>query len=132
MNFVKTVNLSVRSFLNGELQVRAAALTYQTILALVPMLALVFAIGRGFGFQNLLETQLFNNFPVQREALSTVPSVDAHLIAFGSGGCVQHDLGIEAGPLVLAQDHRLYSNLPHSARSYDLRVGNHGVHVDRA
>ena len=86
VNFVKTVNLSVRSFLNGELQVRAAALTYQTILALVPMLALVFAIGRGFGFQNLLETQLFNNFPVQREALSTVFSfVDSYLAQSSEG-----------------------------------------------
>ena len=37
VNCVKTVNLSVRSFLNGELQVRAAALTYQTILAVVPI-----------------------------------------------------------------------------------------------
>lgn len=86
VNCVKTVNLSVRSFLNGELQVRAAALTYQTILALVPMLALVFAIGRGFGFQNLLETQLFHNFPAQREAMSTVFSfVDSYLAQSSEG-----------------------------------------------
>lgn len=86
VNCVKTVNLSVRSFLNGELQVRAAALTYQTILAVVPMLALVFAIGRGFGFQNLLETQLFHNFPAQREAMSTVFSfVDSYLAQSSEG-----------------------------------------------
>ena len=86
VNCVKTVNLPVRSFLNGELQVRAAALTYQTILAVVPMLALVFAIGRGFGFQNLLETQLFHNFPAQREAMSTVFSfVDSYLAQSSEG-----------------------------------------------
>lgn len=47
VNLVKTINLSVRSFLNGELQLRAGSLTYQTLLAIVPALALVFAIGRG-------------------------------------------------------------------------------------
>jgi len=86
VDLVKTLNLSVRSFLNGEMQIHAAALTFQTILAIVPALALVFAIGRGFGFQNLLQTQLFNNFPAQREALSTVVSfVDSYLAQSSEG-----------------------------------------------
>ena len=86
VNVVKTINLSVRSFLNGELQLRAGSLTYQTLLAIVPALALIFAIGRGFGFQNLLETQLFEHFPAQREALSTVFSfVDSYLAQSSEG-----------------------------------------------
>lgn len=86
VNLVKTLNLSVRSFLNGELQMRAGALTYQTLLAIVPALALVFAIGRGFGFQNLLETQLFNNFPAQRQALSQAFGfVDSYLAQSSEG-----------------------------------------------
>ena len=86
VNFVKTLNLSVRSFLNGELQLRAGALTYQTILAIVPALALLFAIGRGFGFENLLETQLFAYFPAQREALTTsFKFVDSYLAQSSEG-----------------------------------------------
>ena len=50
INTIKTINLTVRSFLNTDLQNRASALTYNTLLAIVPALALLFAIGRGFGF----------------------------------------------------------------------------------
>lgn len=82
IGFIKTLNLSVSSFLNADLQSRAAALTYRTLLAIVPALAIVFAICRGFGFQNLLQSQLFRHFPSQREtfeqAFSFVDSYLAH------------------------------------------------------
>lgn len=86
VDLIKTVNLSVRSFLNGELQMRAGFLTYQTLLAIVPALALVFAIGRGFGFQNILQSQLFNSFPAQKEALSQAfRFVDSYLAQSSEG-----------------------------------------------
>lgn len=80
VNFIKTVNLSVHSFLDKNLQLTACALTYNTILALVPALALLFAVGRGFGFKNLLQSELFKYFPAQQEALSKAFSfVDSYL-----------------------------------------------------
>ena len=86
VNLVKTLNLSVRSFLNSELQTRAAALTYQTILAIVPALALLFAVGRGFGFQNIIQSQLFHSFPAQQEALSKAfEFVDSYLAQSSEG-----------------------------------------------
>ena len=86
VNLVKTLNLSVRSFLNADLQMRAGSLTYQTLLAIVPALARVFAIGRGFGFQNLLETQLFQHFPAQQQALSQAfQFVDSYLAQSSEG-----------------------------------------------
>ena len=86
VNVIKTLNLSVRSFLNGDLQMRAGYLTYQTMLAIVPALALVFAIGRGFGFQNLLQSQLFNSFPAQQKAMSTAfKFVDSYLAQSSEG-----------------------------------------------
>ncbi|MDE7443885.1 MAG: hypothetical protein K2M65_06965, partial [Muribaculaceae bacterium] len=71
VDLIKTLNLSVRSFLSVDLQSSACALTYRMLLAIVPALALLFAIGRGFGFQNILTSQLFTYFPSQREALQT-------------------------------------------------------------
>lgn len=68
---IKTLNLSVRSFLDRGLQNRSMSLTYSTVLAIVPALALLFAIGRGFGFQNLLEGQLYHFLPSQQKALET-------------------------------------------------------------
>ena len=86
IKLIKTLNLTVKSFLNSNLQSQAAALTYHTILALVPALAILFAIGRGFGFHNLLETQLFNYIPAQKETLDTVVGfVDAYLAQSSQG-----------------------------------------------
>jgi membrane protein len=86
INLMKTANLSVRSFLNSNLQIKAGALTYQTMLAIVPALALMFAICRGFGFSNLLQTQLFSYFPAQQEALGTAfQFVDSYLAQSSEG-----------------------------------------------
>ena len=68
---IKVINLSVRSFLDRDLQSQACALTYRTVLAVVPALAMLFAIARGFGFQNLMQSELFKYFPAQRQALET-------------------------------------------------------------
>ncbi len=80
VNLIKTANLSIRSFLNADLQTRAASMTYRTLLAVVPALALLFAIGRGFGFQNILQNQLFDYFPSQTKAIETALTfVDSYL-----------------------------------------------------
>ncbi|WP_278436463.1 YihY/virulence factor BrkB family protein [Muribaculum intestinale] len=90
INTIKTINLTVRSFLNTDLQNRASALTYNTLLAIVPALALLFAIGRGFGFENLLQTQLFQALPSQKHALEAG-------IEFVSGYMQQASQGLFVG-----------------------------------
>ena len=83
---VKAVNLTIKSFMSVDLQSTACALTYRLLLALVPALALLFAIGRGFGFQNLLKTQLFSYFPAQQKALETaITFVDSYLAQASEG-----------------------------------------------
>ncbi|MBP5498108.1 MAG: YihY/virulence factor BrkB family protein, partial [Muribaculaceae bacterium] len=57
VNVTKVLSLSVQSFMDKNLQQRACALTYSTVLAVVPALAMLFAIGRGFGFQNILQSE---------------------------------------------------------------------------
>lgn len=80
INLLKTVNLSVNSFMDKNLQQKAGALTYSTILTIVPILAMIFAIGRGFGFQNIIQSELFKFFPSQSEALKNVLTfVDSYL-----------------------------------------------------
>ncbi len=83
---VKIINLSVRAFMDRDLQVRSCALTYNTVLAVVPALAMLFAIARGFGFQNLLQSELFKYFPAQRQALeSALTYVDNYLAQASQG-----------------------------------------------
>lgn len=86
INFIKTINLSIRSFLDKKLQQKACALTFSTVLAIVPVLAMLFAICRGFGFQNLLQAELFKDFPSQQKALESAFSyVDAYLAQSSQG-----------------------------------------------
>ncbi|MDE6239897.1 MAG: hypothetical protein K2M54_07930, partial [Muribaculaceae bacterium] len=60
VKIIKTLNLSVRSFLSADIQSQACAMTYRTVLAIVPALAMLFALGRGFGLQTLLEKELYS------------------------------------------------------------------------
>jgi len=83
---VKIVNLSVRSFLDRDLQIRAGSLTYSTVLAIVPALAMLFAIARGFGFQNLMQNELFRYFPSQQQALETALTYVDNYLAQASQG----------------------------------------------
>lgn len=80
VRIIKTANLAVSSFMDRGLQIKSMSLTYSTVLALVPAFALLFAIGRGFGFQNLLEQNLYTYFPAQNKAISVVLGfVDSYL-----------------------------------------------------
>lgn len=86
VRILKTINLSVQSFLNRDLQIKSMSITYQTILALVPALALLLAISRGFGFQDTVVKELFNYFPAQSKAIATGLSfVDSYLKEASSG-----------------------------------------------
>ena len=80
INALKTINLSLKSFTNKDVQSQACAMTYRTALAIVPALALLFAIGRGFGFQSVLMDELYHIFPGQREAVEkSLGFVDGYL-----------------------------------------------------
>lgn len=57
-NIIKTIYLCITRFTKDRLANKAAALTYSTLIALIPILALVFAIARGFGFDNIIEQQI--------------------------------------------------------------------------
>lgn len=86
VRIVKTINLTVSSFLNRGLQIKSMALTYSTVLALVPMIALLVAIGRGFGLQKSMQEELFRLFPAQEKAISTALTfVDSYLSSATSG-----------------------------------------------
>lgn len=86
VNIIKTVNLTTQAFLNRDLQIKSMSITYQTIFAMVPALALLLAISRGFGFQELVEKELFTYFPSQSKALSAALGfVDSYLAEASSG-----------------------------------------------
>lgn len=69
---LKAVNIAVTGVIERRLTQHAASLTYSTLLALVPILALLFAIARGFGLDNMLEYELMNGIGGPKDALTYV------------------------------------------------------------
>lgn len=86
VRIIKTANLCVRTFLDKDLQNRAASLVYSTLLAIVPAFALLFAIGRGFGLQNVITQELYRAFPAQAKVLAqAMKFVDSYLAQASQG-----------------------------------------------
>lgn len=66
-NILKTIILTVRNIQEQNLAANARSLTYQSILSLVPLLAVLFAIARGFGFENILQSEFFRYTGMEEE-----------------------------------------------------------------
>ena len=79
-NIIKTIYLCIDRFIEDRIMTKAAALTYSTLLATVPILAILFAIARGFGFSNIMEHQLHQGLGGNTETTRTIMQfVDSYL-----------------------------------------------------
>ncbi len=58
-----------RDFYKDQCMLQASALTYTTLLSIVPLLALMFAVLKGFGVQNILEPLILERLMVGSEAM---------------------------------------------------------------
>lgn len=65
-NTIKVISLSTTQFMNDRLPVRASALTYSTLFAIIPILALLFAIARAFGMGAMVEELLSSGMMSQQ------------------------------------------------------------------
>ena len=85
-NIIKSVFLCINRFTQDRVVNKASALTYSTLLAIVPILAIVFAIARGFGFDNLIRQQIMSGFGGSAEAMEVILEfVNSYLAQTKSG-----------------------------------------------
>ncbi|MBR4842559.1 MAG: YihY/virulence factor BrkB family protein [Bacteroidaceae bacterium] len=88
-NTVKVVVIAIRTFIDDKVMTRAAALTYSTLFAIVPILALIFAIARGFGFENIVTSLLQNGLIGQNDTVDTVMKfIDQYMQYVSSGAFI--------------------------------------------
>lgn len=80
--------IAVRGFEQDKCLLRASALTFYTVLSIPSVLAMLFGIAKGFGFEKRLEERLFENFPGQEEILTTVISFSNTLLEQTKGGLI--------------------------------------------
>ena len=90
--FFRSFYRGAQGFIEDDCYSQATALSYYTLLSIVPILAVAFGIAKGFGFEKNLETQILETFYQQQEfaeklisfARSTLEHAHGTLIA-GAG-----------------------------------------------
>lgn len=88
INIIKTVVLAVRGFQNDNLQTKASALTFSSLLAIVPLLAVLLGIAKGFGFQGTVRQELFDYFPGHELELNKAFEFVESYLAQAQGGVI--------------------------------------------
>lgn len=86
LEVLKKVVLAIRFFTAKRVLQKASALTYSTLLAIVPISAVVFAIARGFGYNKYIEIWFRNAFESQPQVAEVIIGfVNSYLVHTKSG-----------------------------------------------
>lgn len=85
---LRVMVLAIREFRGNQCQLNASALTFYTLLSIVPVVAMAFGIAKGFGFDQLLEKQLLEKFPGQEQTITQIISFANNLLKDTQGGLV--------------------------------------------
>jgi membrane protein len=85
---IKTILITLRGFKEANIQLRASALTLYTIMSIVPILAMVFGIAKGFGFEEYLKGLITEQLAGQKEILNTMLQFVDHYLGKINGGYI--------------------------------------------
>ena len=88
INIIKTLILAFRGFMEEKLQTKASALTYSTLLSIVPMLAVLLGIAKGFGLQATVREELYDYFPGHVMELSKAFEFVERYLVQAQGGVI--------------------------------------------
>ncbi len=80
--------LSVRGFAEDKCQLRASALTFYSLISIVPVAAMAFGIAKGFGFEKHLQRELLEQFQGQEEIITRVITFANSLLTNTKGGVI--------------------------------------------
>jgi len=84
--FVKTIIIATKGYIDDKLGIRASALTYSLFFAVVPIIALVISVGKGFGMEKMIENALQKTFIAQADVIPTVMSFVKRYLETMQGG----------------------------------------------
>ncbi len=85
---LKVFLLALRGFERDQCAVRASALTFYSLLSVVPVVAVVFGIAKGFGFDKRLQAELLVEFSEHSDVLMKVFQFSDSILEKTSGGIV--------------------------------------------
>ncbi|WP_319406080.1 YihY/virulence factor BrkB family protein [uncultured Desulfosarcina sp.] len=88
IRLLRTMILSIQGFARNHGPLRASALTFFTLLSLVPVAAMAFGIAKGFGFERRLQQELLDNFSAQQEVVQQVIGFAQNMLNNTKGGMI--------------------------------------------
>jgi len=80
--------LTIRGFLENKVVLRASALTYYSMMSVVPIVAMAFGIAKGFGLDKKLREELANKFEGQQQVLDWIIKFASSMLEHTKGGVV--------------------------------------------
>jgi len=84
--FIKTLVLAVRGFIDEDLNLKASALTYSILFAMIPTFAMIIAIAKGFGIEKLIRSSLEGTFFGQEDLIPQVMGFVERYLETTQGG----------------------------------------------
>ena len=88
IRILRVVLLAFRAFNEDQCMFRASALTFYSLLSIVPVLAMAFGIAKGFGFQKALEHQLQETFYGHEEVIQYITVFANTMLETTKGGLI--------------------------------------------
>ncbi len=85
---IKIFRLAFKGFSEDRVQLRASALTYYSILSIVPIVAMVFGIAKGFGFESFIKDELLKSFSGQEKVLEWILTFVDRYLSHIKGGII--------------------------------------------
>jgi membrane protein len=86
--YIRVIFIAVKEFMEDRCPLRASSLTFYSLLSIVPVVAMAFAIAKGFGFQKRLEEQLLENFTGQQQVITQVIDFSRNMLENTKGGLI--------------------------------------------
>lgn len=88
IKILRVLILSIRGFKEDKCPLRSSALTFFSLVSIVPVFAMVFGIAKGFGFEKVLEAQLRTKLAGHEEILANVIKFSHSLLENTKGGLI--------------------------------------------
>ena len=88
LKYLKIIILAIQGFVKDNCALRASALTLYTLLSIVPIIAMLFGVAKGFGFEKKLREQIIEQIPEQDSMIMQVIAFAENLLASTKGGLV--------------------------------------------
>ena len=86
--WIKIIIITIKEIAKDKIFIQASALTYFSILSIVPVIATIFGVSKGFGFEQYIHKELDKFFKGQEEVLNYASDFAEKMLLNTKGGII--------------------------------------------